>query len=132
MPRFIHADNCALYAQDANECEEPWLRWQIRRAGLWLDANSPFTFFPDQEYRRKPRTILINGFEVPEPVREPLEPGQVYWIADTSVYDSPLLKTVWYGDCFDRKWLAAGLIHTTREAAQQHIYALLSFTKRGG
>lgn len=134
MPRFIHADNCALYAQDANECEEPWLRWQYKHplSVEWMDAISPLPFDPGYGYRRKPRTILINGFEVPEPVREPLEPGQAYWIADTSVYDSPLLKTVWYGDCFDRRWLAAGLIHLSREAARQHIYALLSFTKRGG
>lgn len=131
MSKFIHADLIAQYLQDANETDEPWLRWQFQVAGQWIDPTEPINFDPNLKYRRKPKTILINGFEVPEPVREPLEPGQAYWIADTSVYDSPLLKTIWYGDCFDRRWLAAGLIHLSREAARQHIAALLSFTRRG-
>lgn len=127
MPRFIHADNCALYAQDALECAEPWLRWQIRRAGLWLDANSPFTFFPDQEYRHKPRTVQIGEFSVPEPVRSPLKQGQEYWLVD--VRSGAAMWKSWCNDEYDRKWLAAGLIHLDKESAQIHIDALLSFTR---
>ena len=36
----------------------------------------------DYEYHREPDTININGVEVPEPVREPLERGDTYCLAE--------------------------------------------------
>ena len=52
--KHIHADNMLLYAQDAQETETPWLRWE------WRALNVLFTpctreenmFKPDFEYRR--------------------------------------------------------------------------------
>ena len=130
MPKFIHADNCALYAEDAAECSEPWLRWQYRSiGGMWVDADGPFPFLPNVVYRRKPRTIRINGFEVPEPVREPLEKGQWYWLAENT--RSTPVAYQWSNDKADYQWLDAGLLHMTEEAAQIHIDAMLSFTRRG-
>lgn len=128
MPKFIHADNLALYTQDANECSEPWLRWQYWSgyANQWVDADGPLTFNPKVEYRRKPRTININGYEVPEPVREPLENGEKYWLAST---EGVCLST-WNSSSLDEEWFAAGLVHLTEEAARQHTDALLSFTRR--
>lgn len=142
MPKFIHADLIAQYAQDANETDEPWLRWQYKRALVndeidplfeneWIDALGPIPFNPSYEYRRKPskpRTININGYEVPEPVREPLECGQEYWLAE--IPRSAPVAYQWCDDKYDYQWLAAGLIHLSEEAAQIHIDALLSFTRR--
>lgn len=85
-------------------------------------------FFDDDEYRLKPSFIDINGHQVPEPVREPLQMGQEYWII-----------TLGYGACHhewsgtDQEihcWLERGLIHLTEEAAEAHIAALLSFTQK--
>ena len=129
MSKFIHADSLALYAQDAAECEEPWLRWQFECEDSWYDCTIPVAFSPDIKYRRKPKTILINGFEVPEPVREPLEEGQEYWLVELSTVEKT--PVAWTMHTLDRQWLDAGLIHLTKEAAQTHIDALLSFTKRG-
>lgn len=127
MSKFIHADLIAQYAQDANECEQPWLRWQFLVGGVvWSDANAPFAFHPGGEYRRKPRrTININGYEVPEPVREPL--GEC-WLADFNY--GKAYKCLWDGKSPQPQWLAAGLLHSTKEAAQIHIDAMLSFTRR--
>lgn len=133
MSKFIHADLIAQYLEDANETDEPWLRWQYLSIsdGQWYDCTGPLLFSPITKYRRKPKTILINGFEVPEPVREPLKDGQEYWLADTSTSNgSTTYGCMWRGDGYDYKWLDAGLIHLTKEAAQIHIDALLSFTRR--
>lgn len=128
MTRFIHANNLALYTQDAAECSEPWLRWQYWFRDGWVDAAGPINFHPNVKYRRKPRTIRIGTFDVPEPVREPLEMGQEYWIACTT--DGRAGKYWWNQGDIDLRWLADGLIHLTKEAAQIHIDALLSFTRR--
>lgn len=130
MPKFIHADNCTLYAEDAQETDEPWLRWQFLVGGVvWSDANAPLAFNPNKQYRRKPRTVRIGTFDVPAPVREPLGYGALYWLADIT-NDAPV-SYKWHNDGTDLRYLAAGLIHLTKEAAQIHIDALLSFTKRG-
>lgn len=83
-----------------------------------------------------PRFITINGFEVPEPVREPLEMGEKYWLVLIAPYQHPsptLCKDyLWASDDFDRLWLERGLIHRAKEAAEKHAQALLSFTRKEG
>jgi hypothetical protein len=78
----------------------------------------------------KPKTICIGTFEVPAPVREPLEVGQAFWIADTS-WEEGVSKWFWDGGDTDNIWLKHGLIHLDEGAARLHAEALLSFTKRG-
>ena len=75
-----------------------------------------------------PKTIRIGEYDVPEPVREPLEDDKEYWIADfklTTLAD----RFKWYNDKFDNWMLKNGLIHLTKEAAVIHAKALLSLTK---
>jgi hypothetical protein len=126
-----HAELMALYAQDAMETDKPWERWERRYKGhtYWQSLNCCPTWTPVTEYRRKPRTIKINGFEVPEPVREPLEDGQEYYIPSIT-FGSGAGHHSWRGDNHDDGWLAKGLIHLTKEAAETHAKALLSFTKK--
>ena len=131
MPKFIHADNCTLYAEDAQETDEPWLRWQERlcETARWIDCDGPIAFHQLKDYRRKPRTVRIGEFDVPEPVREQLMYDQEYWIADVS--KGKPHRNWWTGSEYALYWLAAGLIHMTEEAAQIHIDAMVSFTRRG-
>jgi hypothetical protein len=75
----------------------------------------------------KPRTISINGFDVPEPCREALEYGDFYYIASITAMD--ILPSQWQNDNIDLKQLSQGIVHLTKEAAEQHRKALLSFTK---
>ena len=77
-------------------------------------------------FRIKPRTILINGREVPEPMRVAPEVGIMCWVADPSAWK--LDDWEWEGDEYDFELLKRGLVHAAEEAAQAHVDALLSFT----
>lgn len=79
--------------------------------------------------RRRPRTVEINGWQVPEPVREPPEIGTLYWITSVAREDY-LVPGSWDGDSFDFAKLRRGVVHLTTEAAEAHGRALASFTSR--
>lgn len=84
-----------------------------------------------EDFRIKPKTININGHEVPEPVREPLEDKQRYSYPD--ICDPELIVSAnYFGDEHDQLLLSRGLIHLTSEAAEAHAKALLSFTQVKG
>lgn len=100
-----------------------WRDWKDTRC-LNIDHASPCHL---TVWRIKPKTIRIGDYDVPEPLRE-MKQGQVYWVAspvDDICYDG--IKN--YGDAVDEAWLARGLCHSTREAAELHAKALLSFTE---
>lgn len=98
---------------------------------LWKAANSlPRGASALHGWRKKSRTILINGHEVPEPVREPLEEGQEFYIAVPSL-GSLHMGFVWGNNLWYETILERGLIHLTPEAAIAHSKALLSFTEVG-
>lgn len=78
-------------------------------------------------FRIKPRTININGFEVPEPLRVAPDGNIRYWTM--SIHEKHAVSFTWSSSKIDRDWLMAGLCHATREAAEAHARALLSFTK---
>ncbi|MDC9591992.1 hypothetical protein PSI23_22685, partial [Xenorhabdus sp. XENO-10] len=46
----------------------------------WIECDFKLYFHPNVEYRIKPRTIRIGDMDIPEPVREPLEEGTVYFL----------------------------------------------------
>ncbi len=75
-----------------------------------------------------PKTIRIGEYDVPEPVREPLEKDTEYWITNFSL-EELACSFKWYSDKFDNRVLKNGLIHLTKEAAVIHAKALLSLTK---
>ena len=80
---------------------------------------------PPVKYRRKPKVILINGYEVPEPHRTPLKDGEVYW---TFTFAEGIASLRWDADDIDNSYLKNGFIHLTKEAAEKHFNALKSFT----
>lgn len=112
------------------ETDRPWERWECSNGGHdWesFEFNHP-AWSLDFQYRRKPATITINGIEVPEPMREAPDMGSLYWLV-TNLSDDPV-ELPWLDDMDDRKWLAAGLIHATQEAAEANRQALLSLTRK--
>ena len=135
MTAHIHAENMRLYAEDALTTDEPWLLWQWKdNLGLWRNFDSHSltihpSWYPEVEYRRKPRTININGFEVPEPLRIEPKFEEPYWIADPASRDLAD-QYKWAGHTVDFRWLQRGLLHLTKEAAELHAKALLSFTEK--
>ena len=81
------------------------------------------------KYRIKPRTIRIGEYDVPEPCREPLENGDLYWVAALDE-ESPLRAYTWRGYRIDTICLSRGIIHRTQEAADIHSEALISLTAK--
>jgi len=77
-----------------------------------------------EKFYIKPKTININGFDVPDPIRIKPEEGQQVWHGFSTVMFN-------YNDnnYFIKEWLDNGLLHDNLEAAHLHRKALLSFTK---
>ena len=125
----IHADAMTQYALDAKKYNEPWKMWQYGDGDAWIDCTSHPSWATAQVYRRKPQTIKIAQYEVPEPVREPLNRGQRFWVV--SPFTGPDSYT-WDGDKEDFFALESGFVHLSEEDAQQHyevLKKLLEVTK---
>lgn len=125
----IHAASMALYAEDASYTDKPWERWECRSDSheAWKSVFGPNIFWtPKYEYRRKPKCLNINGHQVPEPMRVAPEEGARYWVVNLFYSRTEL---IWSAGSKPIAWLASGLCHLTKEAADLHATALLSFTK---
>lgn len=121
-----HAELMKQYADDAARYDEPWRYWQVKFDGRWDDCLDHPSWWAS-EYRRKPKTININGHEVPEPMMVKPDVDEVYYFA------SPCEKELWdfrsWQDYdIDNSYFNRGLCHSTKEAAIAHAEALLSFT----
>lgn len=93
-------------------------------------CNVPHEAMPER-FRPKPRTININGHEVPEPMREVPDTGAIYFAADVCMADLSPDARYWDHGVIGNNRLARGICHSTREAAEAHARALLSFTTTG-
>ncbi len=133
----VHAASMLLYAQDAAETAKPWERWEYRKwsGGLWYSftEGEPPKWAPFRQYQRKtsalaPVFIEINGHQVPEPMRVAPYPGGAYW---EIIFATEILVKLdyWEGDAFNYENLLRGFCHLTKEAAELHARALISFTK---
>lgn len=131
MSKHVHAELMMQYAQDAMETDKPWERWQFRTYdGEWEDCVYAPMWGVSSEYRRKPRTINVNGHEVPEPLRTaPYDDTIVYYPNLCSL--GLVSYNKFFDDSFYRRLLNLGLLHSTQEAAKKHARALLSFTAKG-
>lgn len=124
--KHVHADLMLKYAEIAQNDSKPWTYFQVSDDSVkWINCTQEIQFLSKNNYRLKPRTININGFEVPEPLRVVPAYGTQYFIVDL-----PLVGSLTWTDSSDEyQWLKAGIIHLTRENAEKHLEALLSFTK---
>jgi hypothetical protein len=129
----IHSALMMQYAQDAMETEAPWERWEVRniddRKNIFVNLDRDPCWYLYCEYRRKPKTININGFEVPEPERKALKNGTFYYFPSFHYEHYIFLTAIWDSHESNLARLKNGLVHLTQEAAIQHAQALLSFTK---
>lgn len=128
----VHAALMMEYAKDAMETAAPWLRWEAKTScGEWVPKNYHPEWNQDVSYRRKPepaKTILINGFEVPEPLRAAPQVGERFFVPDI-FSDRHAYLARWSGSDMDLKCLRRGVAHVTKEAAALHAEALISFTQ---
>lgn len=128
-----HAELMMEYAKIARTTDKPWTHFEVRQndSCVWEAIHLPVCFYSHMEYRLKkpePKTIRIGEYDVPEPVREPLENGTTCWypkLSNIGLIDG----YIWCNDDTDVRLLSYGLIHLTEEAAKAHAEALLSLTK---
>ena len=81
-------------------------------------------------YRRKPRTIHIGKIEITEPVREPLQNGENYFVPAIDCGDCHANRFSWDNDSTDKRLLKQGVVHLTTEDALSHARALLALTAK--
>ena len=130
MAKHKHAALMLQYAKDAAETDKPWERWEFcHMRGEYSSLHGHPEWVEDNEYRRKPKVILINGYEVPEPCRTPLEIDDVYWTF--TFIKGGVTNFYWSDDSEDHNAFKNGFIHLTKEAAEKHFNALKSFTAIG-
>ena len=134
MTGHIHAKIMMEYALLAQEHEKPWefIQGRKKEPDKWqtyIESCMP-TFHHAYEYRLKPKTITINGFEVPEPLRVMPGYGDKYYYPNISLGIVGTIEcTSWQNTNLDNQLFNNGLIHLEHESAKAHIEALLSFTK---
>ena len=128
-----HAELMMEYAKIAQTTDKPWEHFEVWQndSCVWKAIHLPVRFYSHMEYRLKPeppKTIRIGEYDVPEPVREPLEDDKEYWGVDPMA-EELAWKYKWNNALFCNLMLRRGLIHLTKEAAVIHAKALLSLTK---
>jgi hypothetical protein len=129
-----HAALMLQYAQDAAETVRPWERWENRnptfnRPDQWGALIDHPEWNPAIEYRRKPKTIRIGEFDVPEPLtwaeacKTLTEDSEVWFVGiEFGEPKACMRKFLHVGDVV----VNTRTVHTTREAAELHARALLT------
>ena len=126
-----HAELMKQYAEESLKDAEAWRHWEFNVKGEWWGCINMPEWDPRITYRRRPRTITINGNQVPEPLRVAPEVGTLYYVANllhAALQNDPKPRT-WNGSSTDFAALRAGIVHLLKYNAAQHSTALLSFTQ---
>ena len=80
------------------------------------------------EVRIKQKTVMFNGFDLPEPVKETPNEGQVLYVPRPESPDN-YVKFNWFNSEYDQLALKKGLIHATKENAIAWANAMTPFKK---
>ena len=98
------------------------LQYADSAAANWYATNligvNPISH-PDLNWRIKPRMVKVGRHEWPMPLEVAPEKGAYFYIASGNVSQSS-----WDDDATDHARLEIGILHLTKEAAQQHADAL--------
>ena len=123
MTAHKHAHLMAQYAQDAQETDKPWERWEWKGGRGWYPLASELAFSIHYEYRRKPRTLTYT-VTMPEPLRDAPEVGETYYVADPKTRDF-YEWLYWHGEEICMRFLTRGLCFATKEDAIAAAKAML-------
>lgn len=97
--------------------------------GIEVESNGNFVY--GLTYSIRPKVMLVNGFEVPESLREEPADGDFYFIPTVESNDFSD-RMLWGSDEYDKRYLSRGLVHSTKEAAIAHAKAMLGIDPKGG
>jgi hypothetical protein len=123
MAKHIHAELMAQYAQDAMESETPWTNWEYSIGYPWFEATKHPTWDITANYRRKPKTIVINGFTVNAPLDKEPEFGTLYFFP--VVTESDFYSSNTYNSPYDKSIYERGVIFNNKEDAIAMAKAML-------
>ncbi len=96
--------------------------------GQWRPCGG--VFVEGSEYRIEPKTILVNGFEVPEPMREAPKEKTPYFTICVSHPDF-FREELWFNNDSHVRLLKRGICHATKQAAIAHAKAMLGIDPKG-
>lgn len=115
----VHSESMALYAEDAKTTDKPWELWQTTTADHpWSDLQRNPEWNPLSLYRRKPKTHIVHGVEVPD-LRIKPQIGEEYWFPDAST-EKLVYGTVYgYESTIDTHRVSNNLCYEPTEAGKQ-------------
>ena len=131
MSAHKHAESMRLYAEDAFQTTEPWVRWEMTDCGSWwTQCDSNPNWLHGMQYRRKARTITVDGVELPAPKTEaPAYGTKIYFI---NPFNRSVVESCWSGDATDTStYLKNGQTFLHRDHAQQWADFIVSTMTRG-
>lgn len=110
MNKHVWTKAKILMHYDGNECAVHCIDAGVLR---WAD-----------EFRPIPKTIKVNGFDVPAPMSKAPERGAKFYNPSICYYDYFDVGE-WIGDGNNNMWLSRGLVHSNKSAAIAHAKAML-------
>lgn len=123
----VHAELMAEYAKDAAKSTEPWKDWEMTDSfdtTSWISCTGHPGWISVLNYRRKPKTVTINGIVVNKGLTEAKYDTLVYIPA----LDLPKKYiAIRFEDTYQRS-LERGLVHATKEDAIAMADAMLAFS----
>ena len=123
----VHAELMAEYAKDAAKSKEPWKDWEMTDSfdtTYWISCTRNPGWDLDRHYRRKPKTVTINGIVVNKGLTE-VKSGDKVFMTDLYAPDKYIvLRSSRNFGCS----LARGLLHSTKEDAIAMADAMLAFS----
>ena len=128
----VHAELMQQYAEDAKTHAEPWELWQVKgNDDVWKHCGAHPMWTSSTEYRRKPKTHIVNGVEIPDLRVSPKE-GEYYYLSD------PMSRILFNAHKFvnnhsDKLWVERGLAYQFtnegKQAAILHAKAMLGMVQ---
>ena len=122
----VHAELMAEYAKDATKSKEPWKDWEMTDSfdtTSWISCTGHPGWISVLNYRRKPKTVTINGIVVSKGLTEANYDTLVYIPA---LHLHAKYIAIRFEDTYQRS-LELGLVHATKEDAIAMADAMLAF-----
>ena len=121
----VHAELMAEYAKDAAKSTEPWKDWEMTDSfdtPSWISCTGHPGWVSVLNYRRKPKTVTINGIVVSKGLTEANYDTLVY-IPTLHLHEKYI--AIRFEDTYQRS-LERGLVHATKEDAIAMADAMLA------
>lgn len=125
MSRHKHSGFIYEFSQDAQETHEPHLRWEFFDNNTWIGCDKNMQGWDESLlFRRKPETIIVNGFTIENGIEHPSVVNDHLFIANPISND---FYTENSRRCEERmtNTIKYRLIYRTKEAAIIRAKAML-------